>query len=184
MQDFLERFPDCCHRSQCQGHFTGSALVTNPALDQVLLTHHRKLNKWLQLGGHADGDTDLLRVALKEACEESGLTQFQLVGPTAAQPLPFDLDIHEIPARPGEPRHLHLDIRFLLVADPQDTIAISGESHDLKWFAEAEWSRATTEESMLRQFRKLAEFRQRGTYRLWPLDAYESHFRNWAVAPS
>lgn len=74
---FVEEHADCLARSQLQGHLTGSAWVVDRTRTQTLLTHHRKLDKWLQLGGHADGDPDLLAVALREAREESGLTQLR-----------------------------------------------------------------------------------------------------------
>ena len=90
------------------GHITGSAWVVDPAGSRLLLTHHRKLGKWLQLGGHSDGEPDTLAVALREAREESGLR----VRPISNAVL--DIDIHTIPALKGEPAHLHYDVRFAL----------------------------------------------------------------------
>jgi 8-oxo-dGTP pyrophosphatase MutT (NUDIX family) len=94
----------------------------------ALLVHHAKLNKWLQPGGHADGDEDVLRVATREAQEETGLTNLALLTSDI-----FDLDIHPIPARDDFPEHLHYDVRFAFVASRQDKIVISNESHDAQW---------------------------------------------------
>src|ERR1022692_1433569 len=99
---FVEAYPDCLQRTQLTGHLTGSAWIVDKAHTRTLLTHHRKLDKWLQLGGHADGDPDLLAVAMREAREESGLTKLR-----AASVEIFDLDRHWIPERKAEPAHWH-----------------------------------------------------------------------------
>jgi 8-oxo-dGTP pyrophosphatase MutT (NUDIX family) len=125
---FVEMQPDCFERTCAPGHVTGSAWLLHPEHPEVLLTHHRKLNRWLQPGGHADGCPDVLAVAMREAQEESGITAIEQLTPT----MPLDLDIHEIPARPGEPAHLHYDVRFLLRATA-DSYVVSEESHDLAW---------------------------------------------------
>jgi 8-oxo-dGTP pyrophosphatase MutT (NUDIX family) len=88
------------------------------------------LNRWLQPGGHADGEENVLNVALREAQEETGLTHFKLL-----QDDIFDLDIHPIPARGNFPDHLHYDIRFLFEADINEKIIVSDESHDVSWLA-------------------------------------------------
>jgi 8-oxo-dGTP pyrophosphatase MutT (NUDIX family) len=118
------------------GHFTGSAVIVTPDFQSVLLTFHGKLNKWLQLGGHADGDTQIENVALREGTEESGLTDLKLVSAniSGSELIPLDIDIHQIPARGAEPVHEHFDIRFLLVTAKPDSIVISEESKDLRWF--------------------------------------------------
>jgi 8-oxo-dGTP pyrophosphatase MutT (NUDIX family) len=113
---FVETTPDCLLRSHPPGHLTASAAVTGPARDRLLLIHHRKLERWLQPGGHADGDPDLLAVARREVREETGLS---LLRPLSTAP--FDLDVHLIPARPEVPAHLHYDVRFLFEADPEET---------------------------------------------------------------
>lgn len=159
---FIDAHPDCLLRSCVPGHLTGAALVTTPALDKVLLTHHRALGAWLQLGGHADGDGRLERVARKEAEEESGLKSLTwlahpLVVGEDGGPLPFDLDIHAIPASPRAPEHLHYDIRFILVATQayHEAVVVSEESHDVRWFTLPQARALTSETSMRRQFDKL-----------------------------
>lgn len=132
--EFVSSTPDCFCRTCLQGHITGSAWLLNPAGDKALLTLHRNLKRWMQLGGHADGDPDVLRVALREAEEESGI---QGIRPLSADIM--DVDIHPIPDRPakGEPAHFHYDIRFLMQA-PHERFAISDESDDLAWWSHAD----------------------------------------------
>lgn len=127
--DFIRQFPErCCDRSLRSGHITGSAWILDIPNRQVLLTHHRKLNRWLQLGGHADGDTDILGVAQREAKEESGLDNIQIL-----LWRPFDVDVHMIPERHNEPAHFHYDIRYLLAANSRDRLVVSSESNMLQW---------------------------------------------------
>ena len=149
VRQFVRNHPDCFARRCVEGHVTGSAWIVSADHRQVLLTHHRKLDRWLQLGGHADGDPDLLQVALREAREESGLANFELL-PGPDGPRPLDVDVHVIPARGGEPAHLHYDIRFLLLAAPDQRLEISDESHDLRWVPWAEVTRLTDEVSIRR----------------------------------
>jgi 8-oxo-dGTP pyrophosphatase MutT (NUDIX family) len=125
---FAELHEDCCSRSLLVGHMTGSAWVLDHSRSSALLTHHRKLNKWLQLGGHADGNPDLLAVALREVREESGLHEIHIFSET-----PFDVDVHSIPARGAEPEHFHYDVRFLFCADSNLPLTVSDESHALAW---------------------------------------------------
>lgn len=126
-RDFVHTQPDCCERTLAVGHLTGSAWLVSADGRRALLTHHRKLDRWLQLGGHADGDSDLARVALREAEEESGLQGLSV------DPDVFDLDRHAIPARGNEPEHWHYDVRFVVRAGPNENFAISDESHALAW---------------------------------------------------
>jgi 8-oxo-dGTP pyrophosphatase MutT (NUDIX family) len=124
---FVRAHPDCCERALALGHLTGSAWLVSADGRRVLLTHHRKLDRWLQLGGHADGDPDLARVALREAEEESGLTDL------VVEPEIFDLDRHLIPARGAEAEHFHYDVRFVVRATGSEAFVVSEESHALAW---------------------------------------------------
>lgn len=114
-------------RERLEGHFTGSAWLVDRSGTRVLLTHHRKLGRWLQLGGHADGDADLARVALREAEEESGLRGLSV------EPELFDLDRHWIPARGDVPAHWHYDARYVVRAGEHEAFTVSEESLDLAW---------------------------------------------------
>jgi 8-oxo-dGTP pyrophosphatase MutT (NUDIX family) len=147
---FVGAHENCFDRSLLVGHVTGSAWIVDLDRTHVLLTHHRKLDKWLQLGGHADGDSDVLRVALREAREESGLTSVRPVRESI-----FDVDIHLIPARKTEPEHFHYDVRYALEADRGEALRMSDESHDLRWVRVDEVAVLTQEESVLRMVRKI-----------------------------
>jgi 8-oxo-dGTP pyrophosphatase MutT (NUDIX family) len=125
---FIGLHPDCLLRSCAPGHLTGSAWVVNADHSRVLLTLHRKLGRWLNPGGHADGDPDLPSVGLREAREETGLAGVRLVSRAL-----FDFDRHWIPERPGTPGHFHYDFRFLCEADDGEPLEISEESVDLAW---------------------------------------------------
>ena len=124
---FAVRHAGCFERTCIPGHFTGSAWLVDRSGRRILLTRHRKLNRWLQLGGHADGDADLARVALREAEEESGLSRLSV------EPEIYDLDRHVIPARGYEPEHFHYDVRFVVRAGAGEEFVISDESHALEW---------------------------------------------------
>jgi len=150
---------DCFDRTCRPGHVTASAWVTTPACDRFLLVHHRKLGRWLQPGGHADGDPDILSAALREAREETGLENLQIVD-SGRKATPLDLDVHEIPARYDaegalvEDAHEHHDVRVLLIAHGDLTPRASHESHAVGWFGADELARVTSEESVLRMLRK------------------------------
>ena len=146
---FVEEHADCLLRTCAPGHLTGSAWIVDAPRRRTLLTHHRKLGKWLQPGGHADGDPDLLAVALREAREETGLTRLRAVSSAI-----FDVDRHWIPARGDTAGHWHLDLRFLIEADPEEELVLSDESHDLAWVELARVGILNPEESMLRLVRK------------------------------
>jgi 8-oxo-dGTP pyrophosphatase MutT (NUDIX family) len=150
---FVGSHDDCLLRSCVPGHITASAWILNAAGDACLLTHHRKLDRWLQLGGHVDGEPQVERAALREAVEESGMARFRFLSP-AADLVPLDLDVHPIPERGAEPRHDHWDVRFLLAAEPGQPLVISAESKDLRWIEARELARLTDEESVLRLHRK------------------------------
>jgi 8-oxo-dGTP pyrophosphatase MutT (NUDIX family) len=145
---FLDEHPrDALLRSCEPGHLTASAIVLDATGTKVLLTHHRKLGRWLQLGGHCDGDADLARVALREAEEESGIEGLVI------DPVPIDVDIHVIPARKGEPEHLHLDTRFLARAPEGARERASDESLELRWFDAREARAIETDDSVRRLLR-------------------------------
>jgi len=142
---FVRRRPDAAQRELAEGHLTGSAWLVSGDGRRVLLTHHRKLGLWLQLGGHADGDADLARVALREAEEESGLSDL------VVEPDIFDLDCHAIPARGAEPEHFHYDVRFVVRATGSEAFAVSDESHALAWREIAEVANDATIDASVRR---------------------------------
>jgi 8-oxo-dGTP pyrophosphatase MutT (NUDIX family) len=146
---FVETEPNCLRRECTSGHLTGSAWVVSPDRTKVLLTHHRKLDKWLQLGGHADGEPDLWAVAEKEALEETGLPTIRAVSKRI-----FDLDRHAIPAHANVPAHFHYDLRFLFEADPSAPLLVSNESKSLAWVPLDQVSQLNPEASMLRMIGK------------------------------
>lgn len=136
------------------GHFTASAAIIDPAAQKLLLTHHRKLGIWVQLGGHCDGDTDLVAASKREGLEESGLTGLAFAQPLepvagATAPLPLDLDIHSIPDKSGAHDHYHFDVRYLWLADSTAPLAISDESLDLAWVPFSELKHYSAEDSVL-----------------------------------
>jgi len=143
------------HRDTLPGHVTGSAFVVDPALERMLLVHHRRLGRWLQPGGHDEGEEDPAATALREVREETGIREPRCLG---RQPAIFDLDVHPIPAGGPMPRHLHLDVRFLFLADPGLALCPGpGESPRLAWFPLAEALARLGEASARRVGRKLAE---------------------------
>ena len=146
---FVESTPTCAERSHLAGHLTGSAWIVNESRTKALLLHHKKLNRWMQPGGHADGDLDLLSVAFREAREETGM---ESVSP--ASPEVFDVDIHEIPPFKDIPAHYHYDVRFLFIADDQEAPRQNDESNKVAWIEVSEIHRYTDEESVLRMARK------------------------------
>lgn len=157
----VESHANCFDRTCRPGHITGAAWILSSDRRRVLLTHHRKLDRWLQLGGHADGQWHVEEVALREAREESGLKRFEIV-PINGVVMPFDVDVHDIPARYDsegqliEDAHEHHDIRFLMIAHCDD-ITISEESHELGWFTPDEVLERTDEESIVRMLHKALE---------------------------
>ena len=153
MLDFFNNDGNCFNKENKIGHFTGSAWIVSPDRSMVLMTHHRKLNMWLQLGGHADGTEDLISVAIREAKEESGFNEFVLLSDRI-----FDLDIHQFPATKDEPGHHHYDVRFLLEADPKNnTIIISDESIDVQWIPLDKVLSLNPESSIQRMVKKTSD---------------------------
>jgi len=151
MQDLASGHADPFRRDHfVPGHFTASAFVLSPARDALLLLHHAKLERWLQLGGHVEaGDATMLAAARREVLEETGLGQ--LIGEVLD---PFDLDVHRIPGRAGEPEHEHFDVRFLFRAAREEHRG-SAESLDVRWFPLQELPDARFDESLMRAIRKL-----------------------------
>ncbi len=150
-------------------HVTASAWVVNPSMTRVFMVHHGKLHQWFQPGGHADGDSDVIRVALREVTEESG------IDPACINLLSgrvFDVDIHTVPDTVKAPAHGHIDIRFLVQAD--DTVPAPGsdESHEVRWIDLHNVSTFNNNRStwrMLEKTRQLRRLRQHGK----PVDNFE-----------
>jgi 8-oxo-dGTP pyrophosphatase MutT (NUDIX family) len=151
MLRLLAEREDCFLRSCFPGHFTASALVLSSDGSQTLLTHHQILDRWLQFGGHCDGDANTLRAALREATEESGIE-----GITPVHVALLDVDIHPIPANPrrGEPAHEHFDLRYLLRAPAGAVPRLSDESKELRWFTPEEMLALTDEPGLVRLVQK------------------------------
>jgi len=162
MIELLDSCPTCFNRDAYPAHFTGSGFVVSCDGARALLHHHHKLNRWLQLGGHCDGEEDVLSVARREACEESGIS-----GLVVASARPFDLDIHEIPAFEGEPSHMHYDVRYVLIAPEAAKIRMSPESNKLRWFTPEEMKGCSLDAGLRRLIEK------------W--QALLAHRRNWGV---
>lgn len=129
--NFFKTTKEPFSRQSLKGHFCGSAWVLDKTLQKVVLTHHKKLDLWIQLGGHADGEENLYHVALKEALEESGLKQIRSF---KSDQIPFDLSVHEIPEHKNVPAHHHYDVTFVFVAEDGELVC-SEESRDLAWFS-------------------------------------------------
>jgi 8-oxo-dGTP pyrophosphatase MutT (NUDIX family) len=146
---FVARHERCFERELLEGHVTGSAWIVDPAGRSALLMHHRKLGKWLQPGGHADGDPDIRGVALREAVEETGLRTLRL-----ARPGIYDVDVHDIPARGAEPAHAHYDVRFAFFADRADAPQTNAESHAVRWVPLAEIDALGIDDSVRRLVEK------------------------------
>lgn len=128
MLAFIDAHGDALHRTCEEGHLTGSALVVDPGTRHVLLLFHAKVQRWLQPGGHADGDGNLAHVSLREAAEETGIDGLRVVTPAV------DLDVHVFHSvTHSEPDHLHLDVRHLVLAPEGATGVANHESHGLAW---------------------------------------------------
>ena len=129
--EFLSNTGKPFDRETLEGHIVGSAFVLNKDKTKVLLTHHKKLNKWLQLGGHSDGNDNTPQVALREAIEESGIHNMVFTNDEIA-----DVDVQIIPENEKKriPPHVHYDVWYFLQAETED-FTISDESNTLKWFS-------------------------------------------------
>lgn len=149
--DFVPRFLElltqegCFQRNHLPGHITGSAWIVNESVTKVLMVQHGSLRRWLQPGGHADGEENVLNTARREAFEETGLSNLTLIGTQF-----LDIDIHPIPAKHHFPAHYHYDVRFLFIGDEKQELRISDESTDLKWIDLHLLGQYSSERSVLR----------------------------------
>lgn len=144
---FIDEHADALHRTCIEGHLTASAAVVDRDRSAALLVLHRKLGRWLQPGGHADGDADLAAVALREATEETGIVGLEIVGG------PIDLDVHEIPAHGDDPPHLHLDVRYLVIAPAGCEPLPNDEVDGFKWVTVDELESSELDDSTRRLLR-------------------------------
>lgn len=150
--ELLEGYPNCFERDNMPGHITGSALLVDEKRENVLLTHHRKIGKWLQFGGHSDGEENPFNVALRETVEESGITEINFIYPFSGI---FDIDVHLIPEHNNIPKHHHYDVRILLTTNKDTAFAISDESIDLKWIKLDDVKNYNEQEEFLRIIEKV-----------------------------
>lgn len=153
MHTFIKQHPDFFRRTLTIGHVTGSAWIITPARSHALLLHHRKLDRWLQPGGHIEQESDVLTSALREAREETGIDNLRVLDHTL-----FDLDIHTIPANHKEAEHQHYDIRYIFEADFDATPAASDESNDVRWFRLDEIAAMNNDPSIRRMVEKSANY--------------------------
>ena len=149
MLTFIEQHKNCFKRSLETGHITASAFLLNQNENKALLMHHTKLDLWVQLGGHCDGNPNVLSVAIKEAQEESGITKIMPMSTEI-----FDIDIHRIPENKKEKAHDHYDVRFLLKAAGNEPLVQNGESKELRWISKNKEELPTRERSVVRLFEK------------------------------
>jgi len=130
---FIDEHHDALHRSCLTGHLTGSAWVVDHTAERGLILHHAKIQRWLQPGGHADGNANLAGVALNEATEETGIAGLEVW--TA----PVDIDIHLfVNAKSAEPDHLHFDVRYLIRAPRGAVVVGNHESEELRWVGDTD----------------------------------------------
>jgi 8-oxo-dGTP pyrophosphatase MutT (NUDIX family) len=149
MLEFIQAHENCFERTLSVGHMTASVWLLSNDKTKALLMHHTKLDKWLQLGGHCDGDPDVLAVAIKEAQEESGI---QAISPVSKSI--FDIDIHWFPAMNENPAHYHYDVRFLLYVTSQEPITQNHEAKELRWIGKNRNELPTKNRTIVRMFDK------------------------------
>ena len=141
--NLLENHSNPLDRNCRPGHLTGSSLIIRPQDSQILVLFHAKLKRWLQPGGHADSDGDMARVALREAIEEPGIPQLEIVEP------PIDLDIHVVDP-PYEDVPEHHDVRYLVLA-PEDSCPVGNrESTGFQWLDPDEIQRIDPDDGFIR----------------------------------
>ena len=142
---FLENNEDAFLRSNLLAHMTASSWIVNPGRTKTLMVYHNIYDSWSWTGGHADGETDLLSVALREAREETGIAHVRPVSPEIFSLEVLTVDGHE---KRGEyvPSHLHLNVTYLLEAEESDTLHICKEENSgVAWFTLEEALKASTE---------------------------------------
>ena len=144
MITFLEE-PDCCSIENNKNHFTGSAWIVSRFKDFALMNHHKKINKWIQFNGNADGEEDLLKVANKKASEEAKISSLKVLSRAI-----FDVDIHPVPFASSKPSRYHYDVIFILEADRKEKIKISPESKEIRWVRLGEMYNLNSEISIRR----------------------------------
>ena len=146
---FIQKHENCFDRSLDEGHITASAWLINKDNSKALLMHHAKLNSWFQLGGHCDGESNVLAVAIKEVQEESGIKNIESV-----QSEIFDIDIHIIPENSKQKAHFHYDVRFLLRVFSDEKIQKNHESKELRWIGKNIQELPTNTPSIIRMHTK------------------------------
>lgn len=154
MITFINTHINCFERSLEHGHITASAWIINKDNTRALLMHHAKLDNWLQLGGHCDGNPNVLEVAIKESQEESGMQHLVALDGTI-----FDIDIHLIPATKTINAHYHYDIRFLLQVMSNEQVVQNAESKELRWIGKDINLLPTQNSSVIRMFNKWLNYK-------------------------
>jgi ADP-ribose pyrophosphatase YjhB (NUDIX family) len=151
--DFINKNEIFLGKRNMAGHITGSAWIVNYDRSRALLTQHKAINKWLQLGGHTEEGESVNAASIREATEESGLTSLKFLSDRI-----FDTDVHRIPAKGEKPEHYHYDIRFIFEADDKEEIKISHESIDVRWVELNTIERFNDSESIMRMKRKTKDY--------------------------
>ena len=158
MLRFLERYPDAMYRENTLGHFTASAWIVNPERTKTLMVYHNLYHSWAWTGGHADGDTDLLFTALREAREETGIIH---VRPVLDEIFSLEILAVEGHIKHGKyvSSHLHYNVTYLLEADETDDLKVNiSENKAVRWWNLDKAVRASTEPWMVENvYRKLME---------------------------
>ena len=137
-KSLIVNFPNCFQRSLISGHMTASSWIIDATGTVALLVHHKNLNRWLQPGGHADGEENILKVSFKEAEEETGLKSLKLIRSEI-----FDIDIHLIPKHNDVQSHYHFDIRYLFSADINEIHSNGEQSYKIQWVPLSEVKKIT-----------------------------------------
>ncbi len=147
--NFVNKYSNCFERSLEIGHITASAWLLSKDMSKALLMHHNKLDIWVQVGGHCDGNPNVLEVAIKEAQEESGINNITPVSDKI-----FDIDIHLVPDYKNVKAHYHYDIRFLLRVNSNEDFVQNSESKELRWVRKNINDLPTQEPNIVRLFNK------------------------------